>query len=214
MEDASRYSSLEDILREASALRMHEGEDVGQANGTNTVFYTSNDILSLVRVYAVASNNQRTVFEATKDDTEPNKINLNAAPAAPQRVLVDYEQATVREEVIEGFRDDAVAWLKRCFEGVFDYQAKWGDNIPNDAKAAVRLYAAGLLLEQELGLNKSQGLQEESDDKMKKAYRMIKKILKTVQALDGKLRTGSVVRQEKPFLSEAYPSEDGGDVRL
>lgn len=162
------YSSYQDIREEAGHHHLMKLETPsGTVNGSNTVF-------TVGRTYIVDRNYNDTIDVATAsgdvivyDDTvavtvsavnaTTGAITLSAAPATSSVMLVTYAYSSLSDAKIVKYRDEAIDYVQRKINGIINYAA-WTDaddstGVPPIIQTVVRLYAAGLILIRDHGLN-------------------------------------------------------------
>lgn len=162
------YSSLQDIREEAGHQHIVKTEiPSGLVNGSNTVF-------TVGRTYIVDRNYNDTIDVATASgdvivyDDEvavsvsavnaiTGAITLTAAPVAASAMLVNYAYSVLSDIKVGKYRDEAIDLVQRKISGIIDYAA-WTDaddstGVPFVVQTVVRLYAAGLILISDHGLN-------------------------------------------------------------
>lgn len=162
------YSSFQDIREEAGHQHLMKLETPsGTVNGSNTVF-------TVGRTYIVDRNYNDTIDIATASgdvivyddnvavavsavDTTTGVITLTAAPATSSVMLVTYAHSVLSDAKVTKYRDEAIDYVQRKINGIINYGA-WTDaddstGVPPIVQTVVRLYAAGLILIRDHGLN-------------------------------------------------------------
>ena len=162
------YSSYQDIREEAGHQHLMKLETPsGTVNGSNTVF-------TVGRTYIVDRNYNDTIDVATAsgdvivyDDNvavavsavnaTTGAITLTAAPATSSVMLVTYAHSSLSDAKITKYRDEAIDYVQRKINGIIDFGV-WTDaddttGVPPIVQTVVRIYAAGLILIRDHGLN-------------------------------------------------------------
>ena len=157
------YSSLQDIREEAGHQHLLRFEELsGLANGSNKDFYTK-------RTYIVDSNyNDVLDTGASGDvlvyvndvgvtvdtlDANSGKVSLASAPANGARVLGTYYHSSINDTKVAKYRKEAISYVQRKINGIIDFGAWTDATIPPIVQTVVRIYAAGLILIRDQGLN-------------------------------------------------------------
>jgi hypothetical protein len=157
------YSSLQDIREEAGHQHLNKLETLsGIANGSNKNYYTK-------RTYIVDSNYNDVLDNGdsgdvvvyvnddavTVDTIDGNngKIVLAAAPPNGATILGTYYHSSINDVKVGKYRKEAISYVQRKINGIIDFGA-WTDvTIPAIVQTVVRIYAAGLILIRDQGLN-------------------------------------------------------------
>lgn len=162
------YSSFQDIREEAGHHHLMKLETPsGLVNGSNTVF-------TVGRTYIVDRNYNDTIDVATASgdvivyddavavavsavDATTGAITLTAAPATSSVMLVTYAHSSLSDAKITKYRDEAIDYVQRKINGIIDFGV-WTDaddttGVPPIVQTVVRIYAAGLILIRDHGLN-------------------------------------------------------------
>jgi len=176
------YSSFQDIREEAGQHHLMKLETPsGTVNGSNTVF-------TVGRTYIVDRNYNDTIDVATAsgdvivyDDAvavsvsavnaTTGAITLAAAPATSSVMLVTYAYSVLSDVAVGKYRDQAIDYVQRKINGIIDY-GEWTDaddstGVPPIVQTVVRLYAAGLILIRDHGLN------TDTNDSSKDGYKKL-----------------------------------------
>lgn len=162
------YSSLQDIREESGNQHLVRLETPsGAVNGSNTVF-------TVGRTYIVDRDYDDTIDVATASgdvivyddtvavsvaavDTTTGVITLSAAPATSSVMLVTYAYSLLSDTAVTKYRDQAIDFVQRKITGIINYST-WTDasdstGVPPIVQTIVRMYAAGLILIRDHGLN-------------------------------------------------------------
>lgn len=162
------YSSRQDIREESGLQHIVKLETPsGTANGTNKIF-------TVGRTYIVDRNYNDTIDVASVNgdvivyddavavtvqsvDTTTGVITLASAPANSSAMLVTYAYSLLSDTKVDKYRNEAIDYVHRKINGIIDYGA-WTDaddelGVPPIVQTVVRIYAAGLILIQDHGLN-------------------------------------------------------------
>lgn len=158
------YSSLQDIREESGHQHLNKLEELsGTKNGSNTVFYAKrtyivdrdyNDTLDVASASGdviVYVNDVAVSVSAVNADT--GAITLAAAPANGATVLGTYYHSALSDTKVAKYRDEAIDYVQRKVNGIIDFGAWTSETIPAIVKTVVRIYAAGLILIRDYGLN-------------------------------------------------------------
>jgi len=158
------YSSLQDIREESGHHHVNKLEELsGTKNGSNTVFYAKrtyivdrnyNDTLDVASASGdviVYVNDVAVSVSAVNQDT--GAITLAAAPANGATVLGTYYHSALSDIKVGQYRDEAIDYVQRKINGIIDFGAWTSETIPPIVKTVVRIYAAGLILIRDYGLN-------------------------------------------------------------
>lgn len=158
------YSSLQDIREESGHQHLNKLEELsGTKNGSNTVFYAK-------RTYIVDRNYNDTIDVASASgdvivyvndvavsvsavDQDTGAITLAAAPANGATVLGTYYHSALSDTKVGKYRDEAIDYVQRKVNGIIDFGAWTSETTPAIVKTVVRIYAAGLILIRDYGLN-------------------------------------------------------------
>lgn len=156
------YSSLQDIREEAGHQHINKLEDMtGATNGTNTVFYVGRtyivdtdyddtiDVGGVNGDVIVYDDNVAVTVSAV--DVSTGAITLASAPAASSVMLATYHHSVLSDAKVGKFRDEAIDFVQQALSGIVDYSA-W-TTVPPVVQTIVRIYAAGLILIRDHGLN-------------------------------------------------------------
>lgn len=162
------YSSLQDIREESGHQHIVKLETPsGLVNSSNTVF-------TVGRTYIVDRDYDDTIDVATASgdvivyddnvavtvnavDTTTGVITLGAAPATSSVILVTYAYSLLSDVKVGKYRDEAIDYVHRKVNGIIDFGA-WTNaddstGVPGIVQTVVRIYAAGLILIRDHGLN-------------------------------------------------------------
>lgn len=158
------YSSLQDIREEAGHHNVMKTETPsGLVNGSNTIFTVGrtyivdrnyNDIIDVASASGdviVYDDNIAVTVNAVNVDT--GAISLNAAPATSSVMLITYAYSLLSDTKVGKYRDEAVSYVQRKLSGIVDYAAWTDTTLPSEIKTITRLYAGGLILIRDHGLN-------------------------------------------------------------
>lgn len=158
------YSSYQDIREESGHHHLAKLEDLtGATDGVNTEFYVK-------RTYVVDRNYNDTLDVATASgdvvvydddvavsvsaiDANTGEITLGSAPAASSEMLATYAYSSASDALIDKRRKEAISYVQRKINGIIDFGAWQGTDVPDIVKTVVRIYAAGLILIRDQGLN-------------------------------------------------------------
>ena len=158
------YSSLQDIREESGNQHIVKLETPsGAVNGSNTVF-------TVGRTYIVDRDYDDTIDVGTASgdvivyddavavsvsavDTTTGVITLGAAPATNSVMLVTYAYSLLSDASVVKYRDQAIDFVQRKMSGIINYGAWEGADVPPIVQTIVRIYAAGLILIRDHGLN-------------------------------------------------------------
>lgn len=157
------YSSYQDIREEAGQHHLNKLESLaGVKNGTNKIFTSS-------RTYIVDRNYNDTLDVGSSGDVivyvnniavavdtiDPNtgQITLIAAPANDATVLATYAHSAISDTKVAKYRKEAISYVQRKINGIIDFGAWTSETIPPIVQTVVRIYAAGLILIRDQGLN-------------------------------------------------------------
>lgn len=158
------YSSYQDIREESGHQHIVKLETPsGSANGTNDTF-------TVGRTYIVDRDYDDTIDVGTAsgdvivyDDNvavEVESVNsttgvivLASPPANGSTILVTYAYSLISDAGIAKYRDEAIDYVQRKINGIVDFGEWEGSDVPPIVKTVVRIYAAGLILIRDHGLN-------------------------------------------------------------
>ena len=157
------YSSYQDIREEAGHQHLNKLEALsGLANGSNKIYTAS-------RTYIVDSNyNDALDVGASGDvvvyvndvpvavesiDANTGAITLVNAPANGATVLGTYYHSSLNDTKVDKYRKEAIDYVQRKINGIIDFGAWTDATAPPIIKTIVRIYAAGLILIRDHGLN-------------------------------------------------------------
>jgi hypothetical protein len=158
------YSSLQDIREEAGHQHLNKLEELtGLRNGSNTNYYVKrtyivdsnyDDVLNVdtssgdVVVYVNDS-----AVEVSAIDANTGKVSLANAPANGATVLGTYYHSSINDTKVAKYRKEAISYVQRKINGIINF-GEWTDvTIPPIVQTVVRIYAAGLILIRDQGLN-------------------------------------------------------------
>lgn len=158
------YSSLQDIREEAGHQHLNKLEALtGLANGSNTNYYVK-------RTYVVDSNYDDVLnvdtstgdvvvyvndsaVEVSAIDANTGKISLADAPANGATVLGTYYHSSINDTKVAKYRKEAISYVQRKINGIINFGAWTDADVPPIVQTVVRIYAAGLILIRDQGLN-------------------------------------------------------------
>lgn len=161
------YSSLQDIREEAGHQHIVKLETPsGTVNGSNTVFTVGrtyivdrdyNDVIDVGVSGDVIVYDDNVAVSVASVDTTTGVITLGAAPATSSVMLVTYAYSLLSDTKVGKYRDEAIDFVQRKISGIIDFGA-WTDSddstgVPPIVQTVVRIYAAGLILIRDHGLN-------------------------------------------------------------
>lgn len=162
------YSSLQDIREEAGHHHLVKLETPsGLANGSNDVFtvgrtyIVDRDYNDAIDVGSVSGDvivyDDNVAVEVEGVNTATGVITLAAAPANGSTILVTYAYSLLSDVKVKKYRDEAIDFVHRKISGIINYGA-WqdtddDDGVPPIVQTIVRIYAAGLILIRDHGLN-------------------------------------------------------------
>lgn len=162
------YSSLQDIREEAGHQHIVKLETPsGAVNGSNTLFTVGrtyivdrsyNDAIEVATASGdVIVYDDSVAVTVSAVDTTTGVIALGAAPATSSVMLVTYAYSLLSDIAVGKYRDQAIDFVHRKISGIIDYGA-WTDagddtGVPPIVQTVVRIYAAGLILIRDHGLN-------------------------------------------------------------
>lgn len=175
------YSALQDIREEAGHQNLMKTETPsGSANGTNKVF-------TVGRTYIVDRNYNDTIdvgvvngdvivyddgvaVEVQSVDATTGVITLTSAPASSSKILVTYAYSLLSDIAVGKFRSKAIDFVHKGISEIINF-GEWTDadddtGVPHIIKTIVQIYAAGLILIRDHGLNAD--LENSSKDGYKK----------------------------------------------
>lgn len=158
------YSSLQDIREEAGHQHLNKLETLsGLANGSNSNYYVKrtyivdsnyNDVLNVdtstgdVVVYV----NDEAV-EVSAIDPNTGKVTLANAPPNGATVLGTYYHSSISDAKVAKYRKEAISYVQRKINGIINFGEWTDETIPPIVQTVVRIYAAGLILIRDQGLN-------------------------------------------------------------
>jgi hypothetical protein len=91
--------------------------------------------------------------EVDSVDTTTGVITLTSAPANASAMLVTYAYSLMSDVAVGKYRDEAIDYVHRKINGIVDFGEWEGSDVPPIVKTVVRIYAAGLILIRDHGLN-------------------------------------------------------------
>ncbi len=158
------YSSYQDIREEAGHQHLNKLEALtGLANGSNTVYYAKrtyivdsnyNDVLDVATVSGdVVVYDDDVAVSVSAIDANTGAITLASAPAADSVILGTYYHSSLSDTKVDKYRKEAIDYVQRKINGIIDFGAWTDATIPPIVKTVVRIYAAGLILIRDHGLN-------------------------------------------------------------
>lgn len=158
------YSSLQDIREEAGHQHLNKLEALtGLANGSNTNYYVKrtyvvdsnyDDILNVGTVSGdVVVYVNDTAVEVAAVDANTGLVSLSNAPANGATVLGTYYHSSINDTKVAKYRKEAISYVQRKINGIIDFGAWTSDDVPPIVQTVVRIYAAGLILIRDQGLN-------------------------------------------------------------
>lgn len=158
------YSSLQDIREESGHQHLNKLEALtGLANGSNTNYYVKrtfivdsnyDDVLNVdtssgdVVVYVNDS-----AVEVSAIDANTGKVSLKDAPANGATVLGTYYHSSINDTKVAKYRKEAISYVQRKINGIINFGEWTDETIPPIVQTVVRIYAAGLILIRDQGLN-------------------------------------------------------------
>lgn len=158
------YSSLQDIREEAGHQHINRLESLtGATNGSNTEFYVK-------RTYIVDTNyddelnvgtssgdvivyDDDVAVEVSAIEANTGKVTLSSAPASDSVMLATYHHSVLSDAKVTKYRNEAISYIQRRLKGVLDYTTWDSADVPDEIKTYTRMYAAGLILIRDHGLN-------------------------------------------------------------
>lgn len=158
------YSSLQNIREESGHQHLVKLETPsGTADGTNVTFTVGrtyivdrnyNDAIDVASVAGdVVVYDDAVAVEVATVDTTTGVITLSSAPSNGSAILATYAYSLLSDTKVAQYRDEAIDYVQRKINGVIDFGAWEGTDVPPIVKTVVRIYAAGLILIQDHGLN-------------------------------------------------------------
>lgn len=158
------YSSYQDIREEAGHQHLNKLEALtGLANGSNTVYYAKrtyivdsnyNDALDVASVSGdVVVYVNDVAVQVSAIDANTGAITLASAPANGATVLGTYYHSSLSDTKVDKYRKEAIDYVQRKINGIIDFGAWTDATTPPIVKTVVRIYAAGLILIRDHGLN-------------------------------------------------------------
>lgn len=162
------YSALQDIREEAGLHHLMKTETPsGAVNGTNKIFTVGktyivdrnyNDLIDVGSVNGdVIVYDDSVPVQVDAVDAITGAITLNAAPAPSSKMLVSYAYSSLSDVSVGKFRDKAIDFVHKGISEIINFGA-WTDagddtGVPHIIKTIVQIYAAGLILIRDHGLN-------------------------------------------------------------
>lgn len=162
------YSALQDIREESGLQHIVKLETPsGTVNGSNKIFTVGrtyivdrnyNDIIDVATASGdVIVYDDSVAVSVESVNSTTGAITLVSAPATSSVMLVTYAYSLLSDVKVGKYRDEAIDYVHRKINGIIDYGA-WTDaddstGVPPIVQTVVRLYAAGLILIQDHGLN-------------------------------------------------------------
>lgn len=161
------YSSLQDIREESGHQQIVKLETPsGLVNSSNKVFTVGrtyivdrdyDDVVDVGTSGDVLVYDDSVAVSVASVDTNSGVITLTSAPATSSTVLVTYAYSLLSDTKVGKYRDEAIDYVQRKINGIIDYGA-WTDaddstGVPPIVQTVVRIYAAGLILIRDHGLN-------------------------------------------------------------
>jgi len=162
------YSALQDIREEAGQHHLIKTETpTGDADGTNRTFTIGrtyvvdrnyNDVIDVGVVdgdVIVYDDGVAVIVESVNSTT--GVIVLASAPVAASKMLVTYAYSAISDAKVTKYRDEAIDFVQRKISGIINF-GEWTDapdstGVPPIVQTVVRIYAAGLILIRDQGLN-------------------------------------------------------------
>lgn len=172
------YSSLQRIREESGHQHLSKLESLtGATDGANTVFYVG-------RTYIVDRNYNDEIDVAAVDgdvivydddvavsvsavNVTTGAITLGAAPATSSEMMATYAYSVLSDESVSQYRDEAIDFVHRKINGIIPYTEWETTDVPPLVRTVVRIYAAGLILIQDQGLN------TDTEDSSKDGYKRL-----------------------------------------
>jgi len=199
------YSALQDIREEAGHQNLNKTEiPTGVVDGTNKIFTVGRtyivdrnyndeiDVGSVNGDVIVYDDGIAVIVEAV--DATTGVITLASAPVASSKILITYAHSLLSDIAVGKFRDKAIDFVHKKISGIINF-GEWTDDndetgVPHIVQTVVQIYAAGLILIRDHGLN------VDTDNTSKDGY---KKISQAKSMLDGYIgdissATGSTAR--------------------
>ena len=169
------YSSYQDIREESGHQNLSMLETPsGLVNGSNTIFTVGrtyivdrnfNDTVDVASDVVVYDDGVAVTISAVNVNT--GVITLSSAPATNSEVLVSYAHSLLSDTAVGKYRDEAISFIQQRLDGVIDYSIWTDADIPAVIKTITRLYAAGLILIRDYGLN------ADTDESSKDGYKKL-----------------------------------------
>ena len=160
MTDKKIYSSLQDIRSESGHQNLVKLEEpAGSKDGSNVVFTTlrtyivdrnGTDDVTPADVIAYVDNAPVTVSGVA---TDSGAVTLDSAPEEGSKVLFSYAYSILSSTEVERYREEAIDYVTRRINGIVNFGEWTSDTIPPLVRTVVRIYAAGLILIRDHGLN-------------------------------------------------------------
>lgn len=158
------YSSYQDIREEAGHQSLVKLETPsGVTDGTNTFFTVGrtyivdrnyNDVIDVAAVDGdVIVYNDDVAVQVQAVDATTGVITLSAAPALGSKTLVSYAYSIISDTKVGKYRDEAIDFVHRKISGIVNFGVWTGSEVPPIVQTVVRIYAAGLILIRDHGLN-------------------------------------------------------------
>lgn len=164
------YSSLQSIREDAGLQNLMKTESPsGSVDGVNKVFTVGrtyivdrnyNDVIDVGSVNGdVIVYDDATPVQVDAVDSVTGTITLNVAPVVGSKMLVNYAFSVLSDIAIAERRLEAIDFVHGRISGIINFD-NWQDSntpdvehVPYRVRTATRLYAAGLLLINDQGLN-------------------------------------------------------------
>lgn len=169
------YATRQELREEAG--RQHKvvkGVITGTIDGVNRSFFAEklpvvdNNYDDAIDTADVLVYDDGVVVPLTSVNGTTGEIVLNSAPASGSVLRASYEFSELKDAVVDKRRKSAIGFVKRELKGIVDYSA-WAsaDDIPDELRTIVLMYASGLIL------IRDHGSSADTDETSKDGYKRL-----------------------------------------
>lgn len=172
------YCSLQRIREESGHQHLNKLQSLtGTTDGVNDTFYVDrtyivdrnyNDVIDVGAVDGdVIVYDDDVAVEVSSVNQATGEIVLASAPASSSVMIVTYAHSVLSDSAVDQYREEAIDFVQRKISGIIPYTGWTSSDVPAIVRSIVRIYAAGLILIADQGLN------TDTEDSSKDGYKRL-----------------------------------------
>ena len=190
------YLGIE-VLKEAGAYHLDRAsQPLGVGDGSNKTFYTEYPITTLETVFYNEDNSYKNT-PLTVSSQVGNRIIVNEIAPEGSKVFCHYYWQSITTAETDKAIAQAFAFVKRLLADSVSIEV---DNLDDDLKLVIQLFAGGLLLGKQFNLAATRDDINNGEAKIKRAKMLLADIKKNILTDDA--ITTAVVNTEEPILRD------------